>query len=535
MYILISDFYYQSNPSYFSARGEWLERIKKYYPNYADISTDDVEEILLYSSKKADAGLYAKTIRCAEYSADENYLRINYGDVLSDSEMNCDFVRKNIYTILRRKRILTGNEFAPSAIFLDDIRDYKYVKNGGNKNLVNQNLLDILTGLVSNNDWIGVLKCCPRANLIENDEIWNDPECLSKLAFSLSKLAMRSMKHPSAQDLQRKEENTAFFFKVCERCIELDPYSSMHKSTLAYFLYDRYKTGCRQEDFDRAKSLYEELIDTSTYSFKEQYRYANLLRKHYELPDNRFSPEFYKEFSRVIRQYEIVIESYEQLSEKEKKNQKNNYRKALYQYVGLQYDRQIGRYWDIYFDHNFRGDDVPDYMIDNQAADLIKRCVFYIDSVKEMSPDVPTAENINEKPGYFDIRYRAAQLTMAKGYWLLLQNYPSEKYLPFFDVAVEMLTSALAIARQLRNDGARFMFPDHIKFPLAICYYLKNKPNECSRCFERAQPWMQFEHARICLLQGNIGDAIDILEQIPEKDLCKRKANDLLKQIRGEI
>ena len=136
MYILISDFYYQSNPSYFSARGEWLERIKKYY---ADISTDDVEEILLYSSKKADAGLYAKTIRCAEYSADENYLRINYGDVLSDSEMNCDFVRKNIYTILRRKRILTGNEFAPSVVFLDDIRDYKYVNNGGNKNLVNQN------------------------------------------------------------------------------------------------------------------------------------------------------------------------------------------------------------------------------------------------------------------------------------------------------------------------------------------------------------------------------------------------------------
>jgi len=37
MYILISDFKYQRNPSYFFARGEWLERIKKYYPNYADI------------------------------------------------------------------------------------------------------------------------------------------------------------------------------------------------------------------------------------------------------------------------------------------------------------------------------------------------------------------------------------------------------------------------------------------------------------------------------------------------------------------
>ena len=35
MFILISDFYLQNNSKYFFARGEWLDRIKKYYPNYA--------------------------------------------------------------------------------------------------------------------------------------------------------------------------------------------------------------------------------------------------------------------------------------------------------------------------------------------------------------------------------------------------------------------------------------------------------------------------------------------------------------------
>ena len=304
MFILISDFYLQNNSKYFFARGEWLDRIKKYYPNYAALSVDDVEEIILYSAKRIDGGMFARTVTCAGYSADEDYLRIDYGEVLSDSDINCDSVRKNLYTVLRKKRILTGKEFAPSAVFLDDIRHYKYIKNGGNKILVNQNLLDKLTELVGNNDWIGIVKFCPRIDRIENDAIWNDSECLGKLAFALGKLAMRSVRRPSAQDLQRKEENTAFFLKVCERCIELDPYSSMHKSTLAYFLYDRYKSDHRQEDYDRAKYLYEELIDFSAYSFKEQYRYANLLRTHYEL-DNRYAPEGYKEFSRVIGQYDI--------------------------------------------------------------------------------------------------------------------------------------------------------------------------------------------------------------------------------------
>lgn len=107
MYILISDFYFQNNPSHFYAKEDWLERIKKHYPGYLDISADDVEEILIYSSKKADGALCAKIVHCAGYSADENYLRIDYGEVPSDSEMNCDFVRKNIYAVLRKKRIIS--------------------------------------------------------------------------------------------------------------------------------------------------------------------------------------------------------------------------------------------------------------------------------------------------------------------------------------------------------------------------------------------------------------------------------------------
>ena len=51
MFILISDFYLQNNSKYFFARGEWLDRIKKYYPNYAK---HDPKSPLLVGSLEID-------------------------------------------------------------------------------------------------------------------------------------------------------------------------------------------------------------------------------------------------------------------------------------------------------------------------------------------------------------------------------------------------------------------------------------------------------------------------------------------------
>ena len=366
---------------------------------------------------------------------------------------------------------------------------------------------------------------------IEQDPIWNDPECLGKLSFALSKLATRTKKNPTSQDIQRKQENTDFFLKVNKRCIELEPYSSMHKSTLAYFLYDRYKATYNEEDFEQAKALYEELIDTSVYNFKEKYRFANLLRKHYELPKNLYQTDSYKEFNTVISEYELLLQGYDNLTDKEKQNQRNNYLKALYQYVGLQQGRVFDRYWDLYFDNRVFQEEIPDYLINNTTAALIKKCDDFLSTVETMIPDAPTPENVNDKPGYFDVHYRKAQLTLAKAFLLLLRNFPKERYLPYLEEAEKKLSSLLEEAKQLKANGGSFTFPNHIKFPLAICYYFEGKPEECGKCFYKALPWMQYEQARICYLYGDVEQAIAILEKIPENDLCKNKSDDLLEKI----
>ncbi len=454
----------------------------------------------------------------------------------SNPEANCEFIKKNVYALLRRKGLLKQGEFAPPILYLDSIQDYKYIKNGPQKSLAAQSLLDKLTGMVAGNDWIGIAKACPRADRIEQDEIWNDPECLAKLAFALSKLATRTKRDPSLQDLKRKEENTQFFLKVSERCMELEPYSSMHKSTLAYFLYDRYKANYDENDFVWARKLYEDLIETSYQNFKEKYRYANLLRKHYENPKNLYKPDSYKDFNQVIAKYDRLLSEYDALDEKVKQNQKHNYIKALYQYVTLQYDRLFSRYWDVYFDNLYYGAEIPEYLINGYAADLIKKCDDYIHIIEDMIPGEPTIENINDKPGYLDVHYRDAQFAMAKAFLLRLRNYPAERYLTYIEEAEKKLGTLLDQAKELREKGAHFVFPHYMKPPLAVCYYFENKPEESLKCFSRNdQPWIKYEQARILLLLGDTAEAIELLEHIPGRDLCRNKADTLLVQIKERV
>ena len=529
MYLIIADTNFQQNNKYYSCWGNRLDQIKHFFPNYADVMENEIEEILVYSNRKDDGLLYARIVNCARYSADERNLRIEYGKVISDSEYHCETVRKKIYALLFGKKLLTRDEgtYAPSVLFVEDVQDYNYIKRK-KKEPVNETLLAHLVDLFGKNDWIGIVKSCPNMESIEQDVIWNDEECLSKLAFALSKLASRTTRRPTEEDERRKKNNEAAFLKVINRCIQLDPYNSMHQSAFAYFLYDRYKREFDDDDFQKAKSLYESLIETSKYSFKEKYRYANLLRKHYELPENRFTSESYKEFWHVAEQYELVINSYEELSEEEKKQQKNNYRKAMYQYVGLYIEKQFGRFWNVLFNNKLFGENVPEYLIDNNAVEQIKKCSALMEKVVEISPKELTKSNVNDKPGYIDIQYRLAQLNMSKGYLIMLRGFKEPDYIKFFEEAARLLDDTLQKAKKAKKEGARFLFPDYLKVPLALCYYHINEKQKCEECFVHAKPWMQYEQACIYLFDGNNAKAEELLREIPEKDKCKNKADALL-------
>lgn len=531
MYLLISDKNALSNErSYYSVSGDWFAEVAKCFPDFGAVTSDEIEEILIYSSQAVDDEKHVKIAGCAAFASGESFLRVDY-DSPQEIEVTSGEVRKRRYGFCKRNNLLSAKGYPPSVIFVDDIREYKRIKSGKTQFVINENLLSQLTDMVANNDWVGILRCFPKMDQIENDALWNDPECLGKLTFALSKLAARTYKNPRPEDIQRKKDNEAYFLKVSERCIELEPYRSMHKSTLAYFLYDRYKKDSRQEDFERAKELFEDLMESSQTKFKEQYRYANLLRTHY---DNRFDSEAYKEFGIIIAEYESLLASYQDLSEEEKAAQKKNYIKAMYQYVWLHAERTFKkRYWDAYFNREFTGIPVKEYLINDAAVRLLDDCESKIDTVLSMISSEVNANNINDKPSFFDAHYRKAQILQSRGFVALLTGKEQEEYLPLFCDSADIIDNLLKTAKRLSSQGIRFKFPDYLKVPQAVNYCILHKEEKIDKLFYKSEPWMMYEYAKICILLENPGQALDILNGIPERDLCRTKAEKLIEALEG--
>ena len=535
MYLLISDHYaFENERQFFSCPSSWLDEVKAAFPDYVKISVDDIDEVLIYSSWKADDGYRIRTTECTGYTADEHMLRIDFSE-LQEGEETSGKVRNRRYQYCRNAGILNDAGFSPAVIFIDDIKDYKYIKNGNSGTVVNETALQRLTDLMGKNDWIGIVRYFPRSIEIEKSDYWNDPQCLAKLSYALNKLATRGMTRPTQEDIRRQKENEAYFFKITERCLELEPYSSMHKSTLAYYLYDRYKKDCRPEDFDRAKDLYENLIASSPDRFKELYRYVNLLRKHFEMPANRYASDSYKEFGNVIALYSELIDSYDELSDERKKANKNNYVKGLYQYVGLFCDKKFKRYWDIYFDVAESDASYPAFMVNEERIQLLDRCSDYLVKITTLTPEKPDFNNIKDKPNYFDIQYRVALIEQYKGFIPVLRRKAKDEYLPFFEKSRDIIDGLLAEAETLKTQGARFLYPNYVKIPQAINLFFLGETDKCERCFDRAQPWMKYQKGQMLALFSRYADAIPVLKEIPPNDLCYNKAQKLIERLEQKL
>ena len=147
MYLLISDKNaLSSERTYYSVSGDWFAEVAKCFPDYSTVNSDDIEEILIYSSQASDSG--------------ESFLRVDY-DNPQEIELTSGDVRKRRYGYCKRNDLLSEKGFPPSVIFVDDIREFKRIKSGKTQFVINENLLSRLADMVTKNDWIGIVKCFP--------------------------------------------------------------------------------------------------------------------------------------------------------------------------------------------------------------------------------------------------------------------------------------------------------------------------------------------------------------------------------------
>ena len=111
MYLLISDKNaLSSERTYYSVSGDWFAEVAKCFPDYSTVNSDDIEEILIYSSQASDDEKHVKMAGCAAYTSGESFLRVDY-DNPQEIELTSGDVRKRRYGYCKRNDLLSEKGF----------------------------------------------------------------------------------------------------------------------------------------------------------------------------------------------------------------------------------------------------------------------------------------------------------------------------------------------------------------------------------------------------------------------------------------
>lgn len=387
-----------------------------------------------------------------------------------------------------------------------------------------QELKKELEGLQENNKWEMIINKLPID--FSNTEIWNDAEILGVFAFSHSRMLEPKYRKNNPNSFDKREKN---FYILINRAIELKPKSQTLKSTLAYHYYRIFISQQNNKGgyYEKAKELYNNLVETSTEKYKESYRLARLNEHKFEIEKMTLSAGFFKRLDEILTELEAVVNNYNSLDDIRKKKYKDEYNKAIYAFCNLVISHKLN-YWDIFLSRNLYKvyNKNEKYLMSDKYYNLVKQVDDYLNSLPEYT--------IKEKPNLLDVNYRKAQILQIKGLVYILQNADDKKALLFFSASNSLIYETIKRAKELKRNGANFLFPNYLNTPKARNQYLLNNKTGFEKEYYNPKPYELYDIAELYALSGNKEKSKSYIEKIPKNDFCYNKAQILLSLIKGE-
>ena len=530
MYIVIFDKYLIKGEErlYGVCRGEQYEMLSQEIQDIDGLKKEDIEEILVFSGKE-DSLRKALTVQCESVEKIENGIKFTYGKV-DELESTCDEIKRRLYGYCRKNNIAEGR----FAYAVQNPKDYSYLK-GERLQAKHRSIMNKVDELKQKNDWEGIAKLFPSESEIANSMYWDEFTCLSELSFAISKLEDNYSKKTHNKE---KRALGRFFLKLSDRCLELEPNSNKALSSRAYFLYNRYNNYSNIDDYEEAYEIYERLIQSSSEKFKEAYRFTKLKEKNFE---NRAASgvlvgkDWINAINEIQKEYSQLADEYPQLDEEQKKRRKKEYIKTLFGYSKFVIN-QLLNYWDVYFNMKQYGIQPREYTTKEERITVIKTIDKYLEEVHSLlGCSNPTIENINQKPSYFDVKYRLAQIKQIEGFVYIFKGYDEDTHRKYFIESNAHLEELFATVKNYKgNEKAKFNFPSYAKIPQAVNDFILGDTKNCHGRFYRAKPYMQYEEARLYALEGDNESAKRILMAIPPEDKCYNKSQRLLRDLENE-
>lgn len=533
MYLIAFDsFCIKQDREYYLCKGDYLQNVFKFFPEIKDINKNEIEEILICSLKNEDINASVKICQCKQFYTDNKQMKIIYEDLENLSE-NCEHIRMRIFAYLYKQGIKKKNELPPVIVLIKDHQSYIDIKENANE-VKYKAFMNVIVDLKAKRKWKEIVDKFPNKQIIEKHEFWNNVYCLNELTYALSKIIEPGYKK---LDICEKERYEQYFLKTVNRCIDLEPQNCVHKSILAYHYYVVFMAEHNNKKgyYEKAESLYSELIATSNEKFKELYRYTKLRELNFELIKWQGGEQWVKNVNEIIDDYSQLISDYDLLSEDKQKKYKKEYIGALFGYSKFNLENLL-KYYDAYVDNNIFGKPIKDFLFKRERLKSIPKIESYLNKIIELRGYNQDNKNIDlrVKPNYFDIYYRLSQVEQIKGLVYILKGEKEEKYIVFFKTSNEYVNKVLNLAKE-RAGHEKFLFPDFIKLIKAINLHFLKQYNDCNKNFFRAKKYMIYEQGVLYCLQKEKEQALEVLNTIPNNDTCYNKAQILIKRIKDEI
>jgi hypothetical protein len=237
--------------------------------------------------------------------------------------------------------------------------------------------------------------------------------------------------------------------------------------------------------------------------------------------------------SKLLQDYEEVIDSYSGLDEERQKRYKKEYVKALYGYSNLAIDYLILE-WATYYSACLENSTIKSYYLAKERLEKVNVVEKYLTQMIIEENYESGNYKLGKTPNYLHVLYRIAKLEQHKGI-VYIVNGLVDKANKFFEKSNDIVKRVLDIAHQKRAQGERFKFPDFIKTTRAINYFFLHNEEQCHKCFNKAEAYMLYDEALMYYFSGKKQQALNILREIPSNDMRYEKAQSFMKRIENEL
>ena len=513
---------------YFS--GKYYDDIYNIFGNMVNIKNDEIENCIGYFIGEENQEISSIALKITNYTVLNNKISFDFL-IEGETGIKSKIINNNLFKLAKKESWCNQDQkYTPSLFYLEKAIFDEIRKNAQSTSKFANDMAKI-SDLKSKNNWIGIVDMYQPISEIELKfpDVWGNEDILGELAFAFGKLAeLKNGLERDKNHLMDIRLNRQFFYKICNRCIEINPNNAGYFSMLAYRHYlnvmEITKQRGRKDDIaldeiELAKKFYKNTLHLDSNRIKDNYRLGYLLLN--KLNDNiRFNTkEWTKEIFDNIKETEIeaigflqkAITLWEDASEREKARCKKEYIGSLY-HLGIYNVENPTARWNEYicnlFDAtiivpSFSNDEMNNFKL---AKGFFEKCLEEQCNIK-VSDGLVVSQLVNISRGEgispVDILYRLGQTYFMISFDILINCKDKEKSEVFVKQAEKYLKDAVSLANNLKSLGIFNRSNWHLNNLLAELYILEGKNKNAV---------LQIEYAKDSYIKNTLGIAYLLLD-----------------------